>query len=413
MTQAQLARWLGITQGQLSRIERSSTPIHDLGKLDKWACTLHVPADQLWFQASSCCSEHRQAKPDRASVEKSESSEGSDVRRRSLFKATGVAASAGAGLLSKTPWQRLIDSVNAGRPVDAATAQLIRDRTVDLFYADETVPSRELLESTIQHRDTIDVLLENSRDESVRNCLVATRGETDALAGWLLFDLGRANEAVNAWRSALKAAKDTGDGPLAACVLSYWSYLAASRNDTAPAVRLLQQAGEYVPGSSAPATRSWISAREAEELARLGDETGALRAVERALTAFDFARPRSERPWTVFFSPSRLGSMTVSTYTTLHHRDTTAAADALLASLPPINNKVRAIVLSDLTVNAAQMKDYDRAAALVPGAIELTIHTETSMAKQRLLALAYSLHSMDSPHPANLLREQIISTLRR
>jgi hypothetical protein len=33
VTQTQLARWLGITQGQLSRIERSSTPVRDLRKL--------------------------------------------------------------------------------------------------------------------------------------------------------------------------------------------------------------------------------------------------------------------------------------------------------------------------------------------------------------------------------------------
>ena len=42
--QTQLARWLGITQGQLSRIERSATPICDLAKLDTWAQRLHIPS---------------------------------------------------------------------------------------------------------------------------------------------------------------------------------------------------------------------------------------------------------------------------------------------------------------------------------------------------------------------------------
>ena len=46
--------------------------------------------------------------------------------------------------------------------------------------------------------------------------------------------------------------------------------------------------------------------------------------------------------------------MTVSAYTTLRHREATAAADSLLTSLSPMENKVRAIVLSDLTINAAQ-----------------------------------------------------------
>jgi transcriptional regulator with XRE-family HTH domain/tetratricopeptide (TPR) repeat protein len=412
--QIQLGHWLGITQGQLSRIERSSTPVGDLHKLNTWALVLHVPPDQLWFSPAptSFGTDHAASNP--TIMEESPQDEESDVRRRDLLKVAGVAAvAAGGGVLSDTPWQRLIDSIDRGRPVDTATVQLIHDRTVDLFYADETVPSRELLESTMQHRKAIESLLANSRNHSIRNGLAMAMGETDALAGWLLFDLGRGKDAANAWRSALRVAKETGDGPLAACTLCYWSYLAASCNDTAPAIRLLQQAGEYVPGSAAPATRSWLSAREAEELAHSGDEPAALRAVERALTAFDFARPRSERPWTVFFSASRLGGMTVSTYTTLHHRDTTAAADSLLASLPPINNKVRAIVLSDLTVNAALVKDYDRATTLVSDALRLTTQTETRMAKQRLLALAAALPSTSSTGAVGILRDQIISTLRR
>jgi Helix-turn-helix domain len=52
LKQADVARWLGITQGQLSKIERSSTPVQDLAKLDRWARALHVPADLLWFSQS-------------------------------------------------------------------------------------------------------------------------------------------------------------------------------------------------------------------------------------------------------------------------------------------------------------------------------------------------------------------------
>ncbi len=410
--QTQLAYWLGITQGQLSRIERSSIPVGDLHKLDTWARVLHVPPDRLWFSPSAP-SDRSEAVPDRATVEKSQHNEGSDVRRRDLLKVAGVAAAAGTGLLSETPWQRLIDSVDKGRPVDTATVQLMQDRTADLFHTEETVPARQLLESIAQHRNTLKSLLANARIDSIRNDLAIAMGETDVLTGWLLFDLGRGNDAANAWRSTLKIAKDAGDGALAACALGYWSYLATSRNDTTPAVRLLQQAREYVPGSSAPATRSWLSAREAEELARLGDETGALRAVERALTAYDFARPRAERPWTAFFGASRLGSMTVSAYTTLRHREATAAADSLLTSLSPMENKVRAIVLSDLTINATQTNDYDRATALVSDALELTTRTETTLAKQRLLALAATLTPTNNEGPTGVLRDQIMSTLRR
>jgi hypothetical protein len=105
--------------------------------------------------------------------------------------------------------------------------------------------------------------------------------------------------------------------------------------------------------------------------------------------------------------------MTVSAYTTLRHRDATTAADSLLASLSPTENKVRAIVLSDLTINAVQTNDYDRATALIPDAIDLTTRTETTLAKQRLLTLAATLPSTSTAGPTSVLRDHIMSTLRR
>jgi hypothetical protein len=248
---------LASPQGQLSRIERATAPIHDLHKIDTWARALHVPPDRLWFSPSSASSTAEDVASSRVTVKKSPHNQGgSNVRRRDLLRAGVVTAASGTGLLSDTPWQRLIDSVDKGRPVDTATVQLMQDRTADFFYTEETVPARQLLESIAQHRNTLEALLVNSRTESIRHDLEVAMGETDVLTGWLLFNLGRGNDAANAWRSTLKIAKETGDGALAACALGYWSYLAASRNDTAPAARLLHQAKEYVPGSCAPATRS-------------------------------------------------------------------------------------------------------------------------------------------------------------
>ncbi|MDQ3760527.1 MAG: hypothetical protein M3460_02155 [Actinomycetota bacterium] len=236
---------------------------------------------------------------------------------------------------------------------------------------------------------------------------------TSSIRRWLHFDMGHGKQAAEAWRSTLRITKDTGDRGLAACTLGYWSYLAASRNDIAPAIRLLQQAEECVPGNSAPATRSWIAAREAEELGRLGDETAALRALERAFTAFDFVRPRTERVWTGFFTANRLGGLTVSTYIALNHKDATAAADSLIASLSPIENKVRALTLADLTTLAVRTKDFDRANAIVHDAIDVTIRTESSIARQRLLTLASTLATSKDPSPTSVLRDHIVSTLRQ
>lgn len=72
VSQETAARWLSISQTQLSRIE-SGRPIYDLDRLIQWAKVLGIPPDLLWF-----------ALPD----------EGDDVNRRHFLTA-GSAAAAG------------------------------------------------------------------------------------------------------------------------------------------------------------------------------------------------------------------------------------------------------------------------------------------------------------------------------
>ncbi|MGH3752344.1 MAG: hypothetical protein ACRDRP_06535 [Pseudonocardiaceae bacterium] len=48
--QADVARWLGITQGQLSKIERSSMPVRDLDKLVRWARARYPTANAVQAQ---------------------------------------------------------------------------------------------------------------------------------------------------------------------------------------------------------------------------------------------------------------------------------------------------------------------------------------------------------------------------
>jgi len=411
--QTQLAGWLGITQGQLSRIERATAPTCDLNKLDQWARLLHIPGHLLWFELSPSPTETPDIPLTTATLEMADQGE-DDMRRRDLLKVAGIAAAAaGSGLLADAPWQRLLDSMGKGRPVDAATIQLLQDRTADLFDTQYAVPAREMFASLTKHRATLTTLLGNARTDATRDLLAVMLGETEALIGWLYFDMGRGNEAADTWRATLKIAKETGDRALAAYTLANWSYLAGSRNDIKPAIRLLRQAEEYVPGRSGPTTRSWIAAREAEELSRLGEETVALRALERAFTAFDFARPRTERVWTGFFTANRLGGLTVSTYMALNHPDATAAADSLLASLSPTSNQARAIALTDLTTLAVRTKDFERAYALIDDALDVTVRTGTSIAKQRLLTLASTLTINGNPNATSALRDQIVSALRR
>lgn len=49
LSQELMASWLDLNQAQLSRIE-SGKPPQDLGKLMRWAHSLKIPAELLWFK---------------------------------------------------------------------------------------------------------------------------------------------------------------------------------------------------------------------------------------------------------------------------------------------------------------------------------------------------------------------------
>ncbi|WP_018685249.1 hypothetical protein [Actinokineospora enzanensis] len=125
---------------------------------------------------------------------------------------------------------------------------------------------------------------------------------------------------------------------------------------------------------------------------------------------FDYAKPSAERTWTAFFTASRLGSLTVSTYGRLGYRETETAAKSLLDSLSPTENKVRALVLVDLAATSVNQGDLDRAADLVAESAPLAVRTEASLAVDRLWDLVEVLPDDRGGRPLRL-REWLTDTL--
>jgi transcriptional regulator with XRE-family HTH domain len=403
LTQAALGRWLGMSQVQVSRLERGEHPPSDLRKLRRWAAALHVPSDLLWFDTPHASDES--APPvDAATV--------GDVHRRNVLKLAGAAAAATGGMLANAPWQRLADTLGGSRPIDGSAVSMIEARTAGFFRSEETLPARQLIVSLREHHRALTELIDSTQTEVLRRRLITCAAETEALAGWTLFDLQRCDSAERLYRQALDSARQSDDHALSACVLGYWSYLLSTKGDTPGADRLLDDAAERVRGSAA-ATQSWIAARRAEEKAALGDETAALRSLDEAMTVFDYADSTEQRPWTCFFTPSRLGSLAVSTYGRLSHRDTDDVASSLLASLAPTENKVKALVLADLAVSAARESDYDRVEMLARQSAPLAVRTEASLTIDRLWELVELLpaESSGTAHRTrSRLTEELLAT---
>lgn len=405
ISQLTMATELGVGQSHLSRLESGKTRA-SLHRLSAWFDLLGMPESLRWIRSRYACEASRSAPPGRSlPIETAPPRvQGDDVHRRDALK---LAAS--TAILSG-PWSRITETLDHDRAPDDVTIQLIEDKTTGYFRQEETTTARNMHASLVEHGRMIGRLLRNTSRESDRRRLLTAAGETEALTGWLAYDLDHFGEANARYRNALSLANQAGDGPLTACVLNYVSYLYASQDEPQKAVQVLADAGQYVRGSAAT-TQTWIASRQAEEAAKIGDRNTAERAIERAVTAFDYARPHHERSWTAFFGANRLGSLTVSTYGRLNLPETDALANSLLRELTETETKVRALVVSDLALAAAMNRDVDRADELAAEALPLATRHEASLALDRLWELTETLPQDTSRGSARALRQRVTSEL--
>jgi tetratricopeptide (TPR) repeat protein len=330
-----------------------------------------------------------------------------DMRRRSALALPALAATAIATVAAE-PWNRLAHALaNPGR-LDVQTVEHLQGRTRDFFNREEHIPSRQLAADLRTHVAQLTKLVAGAPARFQRT-LMSSLGEALALATWLAWDSGESATVQRAYEDAVAAARQADDGPLLACAYAYRSYLAEADSDLPTALDLLVNAQGYARGERSAGTRSWLAAREAEVAAALSDWTTALRALERALTAYDYAHPYDERSWTAFFAPSRLGSMAVTTYARLDHPELGNTTEAVIDSLPPTEVKTRAIILADIATAAILRGDQDQGVALGHRALDQALTQEVTVARQRLRHLHTTIGRMPAQPTLAELDQRLVA----
>jgi hypothetical protein len=304
------------------------------------------------------------------------------------------------------PWRRMAYALDHPERLDPATMAELESYTAELFRLEEHLTGAELADHLRGHLDRLKYLL-NSAPVQLRRRLLVTTGEAFAIAGWMAWDGGDANRARHLYDCAAALARQAGDGPLLACVFGYHSYLLEADGDLAGAQQVLAEAQRHVSGDGNAATRSWVTAREAEVSATLHEETRALRALDRATTAYDYARPHNERPWTSFYTPSRLGGLAVTVYAQLDHPELDAMTNSVLASLGTPDIRRKAVVLADVAAAAIQRGRYDQGAQLGQDALEQSKNRRTRLINQRLYRLRGLIRNKRHIGPLNELGDRL------
>lgn len=184
LSQAQMSRWLGITQGQLSRIETGQNRVRDLDKLIDYARCLRIPAELLWFDVGG----EETSKPTAAP------------------KTNGMIPLPGGPLVSA-----------AAMRTEPALAESLLSTLRQYVMTDNIAGPRSLLPVVPQQISFVESLLETTTGKG-RIELLVVGSRFAEFAGWLHQDAGDLRSAMQWTSTALDMAEEAGDHNLASYI---------------------------------------------------------------------------------------------------------------------------------------------------------------------------------------------------
>ena len=278
-----VARWMGLTQAQLSRIENGPS-IKDLDKLIQWAELLEIPARLLWFQL-----------PKRRGIVASAFASG----------LPGTFSTSVPSLPSVGPFQ-LVRVGSRTRQVngsDIAAMQTFRS-------ADRQVGGGHLYATVVNylHSDVAPRLFDGDHDTDSQTVFTAAAALTE-MAGWMAHDAGRDNQAQRHFGRALDMSKVGQDPQLGAHVLGSMSHPAHHRSQPHDAIRFAQ-AGEktLASGPRNPGLEARVFAMQARGFAALRRPKEALTLLARAEKALEGTHDEEPSTWVSHFDEGSLAS---------------------------------------------------------------------------------------------------------
>ncbi|MGK5497058.1 transcriptional repressor NsdA [Streptomyces sp. URMC 125] len=158
-------------------------------------------------------------------------------------------------------------------------------------------------------------LLQDSHPEPVRRRLFGVTAELAELAGWMSYDVGLQPTAQKYFVLALHAAKEAGDRPLGAYVLSDMSRQMIHLGRPEDALELVHLAQYGSREDATPRTQAMLHAVEARAYANMGRPDRCHRAVRMAQDTFAEASPGDADPdWIGFFSEAELCAENAHSY---------------------------------------------------------------------------------------------------
>ncbi|HUA24188.1 MAG TPA: hypothetical protein VMA54_08730 [Steroidobacteraceae bacterium] len=283
--------------------------------------------------------------------------------------------------------------LSAGRRVSDALLSAVEHRVVQLRRADDFVTgaaSRDLMR--VELTATVCLLSEGTlTDQQARRALTAI-GELAQLGAWVAADAGLLDEAARYVRGGVLAARGADNAPLAANLISTFSYQVANAGDPNEAVVLARTAYQGGRSGATPLGRALLLERVAWSAARSGDVRECERALGMVEESFSAGRRDDDPDWLYWLNREEIDVMAGRCYTELRNP---ARAEPLLtnamARYDPALVRENSLYLSWLAEDYVQLGEIEHAAGIALQMAALAARTNSARTDTRLRYLAKQL----------------------
>lgn len=283
--------------------------------------------------------------------------------------------------------------LNSGRRVSDALVSAVEHRVVQLRRADDFITgtaSRELMRTEMAA--TVRLLRDGTLTEDQGRRVLTAIGELAQLGAWVAADVGQLDEAPRYVRGGILASRAAGNAPLAANIISTFSYQVSNTGNPNEAVVLARTAYQGGRHDATPVTRALLLERVAWAAARSGD----LRECERALgmveESFSAGRSDDDPDWLYWLNREEIDVMAGRCYTEL--RQPTRAESLLTSAMARYDQALvreNSLYLSWLAEDYVQLGEIEHAAGIATQMAALAARTNSARTDTRLRYLASQL----------------------
>lgn len=402
-----VARWLGITQAQLSRVEGGPPMVH-LDRLTHWAQLLTIPAEHLWFKLPDTPGEpveHAAPAPpadavvpvdDPGATEGSDPDcEGDTMKRRSLVIAAGLAS-----LGVAEPFGPMLAAADSPPRLGDDHVRSVQSVIDGFERADAAMGGNELCTFAMTlHQRVSRWERDCAYDHRVGHALQSVLGELECWIGWFALDAERRPESRRYLHEAILRARLQDDPRLEVRAMATMALLVRPSHPQ-ESLHCAEAARRISTGWATPRIMTLLNLRAALANAALGDVSGFHREMAKALNTFDSGSHEDDPEYIKFVTRVEVGTTEAQAYVELGQAGKAAKAYGALVASPDPTYRRNQVGCSVLHARAVFLQgDIEESSQLALEVLSAVATLQSKRTTKRFASLRDRLgdHSSRSP----------------